>query len=64
MAKKSPSFEELLDKLESIVEKLELGEETLESTLKLYEEGLDISKNCQNILEMAKQKITVCESKK
>ena len=63
MAKKKLSFEELLDKLENIVDKLESGEETLESTLKLYAEGLETSKECRNILENAKQKISICESK-
>lgn len=63
MAKKKLTFEESLENLENIVEKLESGEETLEMTLKLYEEGLEASKNCRNILEKAKQKITVCESK-
>lgn len=63
MAKKKLTFEQLLENLENIVSKLESGEETLESTLKLYEEGLEISKNCKSILEQAKQKITVCESK-
>ena len=63
MAKKKIGFEELLEKLESIVEKLESGEETLELTLKLYEEGIETSKICRDILETAKQKITICESK-
>ena len=63
MAKKKLNFEELLNKLEDIVMKLESGEETLESTLKLYEEGVEVSKNCRDILETAKQKISICESK-
>ncbi|MDO4199776.1 MAG: exodeoxyribonuclease VII small subunit [Clostridia bacterium] len=63
MAKKKITFEQSLENLENIVAKLESGEETLESTLKLYEEGLEASKNCKSILEHAKQKITVCETK-
>lgn len=63
MAKKKITFEESLENLENIVLKLESGEETLESTLKLYQEGLEASKNCKEILQQAKQKITVCESK-
>ena len=39
MAKKKLTFEESLESLEKIIAKLEGGEETLESTLKLYEEG-------------------------
>ena len=63
MAKKKITFEQSLENLESIIAKLESGEETLESTLKLYEEGIEASENCKNILEHAKQKITVCEPK-
>ena len=56
---KSMSFEESLEKLELIVDKLESGEETLENTLSLYEEGIKISKNCRKILDKAKQKVIV-----
>ncbi len=62
MAKKKLTFEESLENLENIVSKLESGEESLESTLKLYQEGLEASRNCKEILEQAKQKITVCET--
>ena len=62
LAKKKLTFEQSLENLENIVSKLESGEESLESTLKLYQEGLEASRNCKEILEQAKQKITVCET--
>lgn len=61
MAKKTVDFEKSLQRLEEIVENLETGDETLENTLKLYEEGLKMSANCKDALENAKQKITVLE---
>jgi len=58
MAKKNEkSFEELLQRLEEISEKLEedIG---LDESIKLYEEGINISKICYNRLKDAELKIT------
>ncbi|MDR9417556.1 exodeoxyribonuclease VII small subunit [Gracilimonas sp.] len=58
MAKKERlSFEEALKKLESIVEQLEEEEITLEDSVKLYEEGVKMSKFCTEILEQAELRI-------
>lgn len=51
------SFEEHLKKLESIVKQLEEGELTLDESVKLYEEGMSISKLCLDKLNKTKQKI-------
>ena len=51
------SFEEALNKLESIVEQLEDEEITLEDSVKLYEEGVRMSKFCTEILEQAELRI-------
>lgn len=51
------SFEEALKKLESIVEQLENEEITLEDSVKLYEEGVKMSKFCAEILEQAELRI-------
>lgn len=61
MAKNNIDFEKSLKRLEEIVENLETGDETLEGTLKLYEEGLKMSAICKDALENAKQKITILE---
>lgn len=51
------SFEEALNKLESIVEQLEEEEITLEDSVNLYEEGVKLSKFCTEILEQAELRI-------
>ena len=50
---KGPEFEQALKKLEMIVEKLESTDITLEESIKLYEEGLRLSKQCTQTLEDA-----------
>ena len=52
-----PSFEESLKKLESIVEQLEKGDLALEDSLKLFEEGVNLSSACKQELETAEGKV-------
>ena len=52
-----PSFEEALAQLEQIVQKLEKGELALEESLKLYEEGIRLSRLCHGKLEEAEGRI-------
>jgi exodeoxyribonuclease VII small subunit len=52
-----PKFEEALEALEKIVERLEKGELTLEESLGLYEEGIRLSRLCHGKLEEAEGKI-------
>jgi len=59
-----PSFEEALTKLEAIVEKLDNDDISLEESVKLYEEGLKLSKICSQTLEKAELKIEEIEKKK
>lgn len=54
---KAPSFEDALQQLEQIVQKLEKGELPLEESLKLYEEGIRLSRLCHGKLEEAEGKI-------
>jgi len=53
----APSFEEALQQLEQIVQKLEKGELPLEESLRLYEEGIRLSRLCHGKLEEAEGKI-------
>jgi exodeoxyribonuclease VII small subunit len=53
----APKFEEALSQLEAIVQKLEKGELPLEESLKLYEEGVRLSRLCHGKLEEAEGKI-------
>ena len=56
MAKKV-DFEKSLEKLEEIVESLEAGDLTLEQSLKRFEEGLALGKQCREILDKAEARI-------
>jgi len=51
------TFEQSLKKLETIVDKLEKGELTLEESLKLFEEGMGLSAACKKELEAAEGKV-------
>ena len=55
----APSFEQALQQLEQIVQKLEKGELPLEESLKLYEDGIRLSRLCHAKLEEAEGKIEV-----
>ena len=54
-----PSFEESLKKLESIVDKLEKGDLSLEDSLNLFEEGVGLSAACKKELEEADGKVQI-----
>ena len=56
--KKEPPFEELYGTLEVTVDKLEQGGLPLEQSIALYEEGMELAKRCQAILDSAEQRIT------
>ena len=57
MEKSDLSFESALKKLEKIVERLESGEESLEDSIALYEEGVSIGNYCKDMLENTKQRM-------
>lgn len=60
MKKKEENFEDLLKRLEEITAKLEKEEEnSLEESMKLFEEGVAISKKCNQEIEKAEQKISI-----
>ncbi|HLR08212.1 MAG TPA: exodeoxyribonuclease VII small subunit [Bacillota bacterium] len=52
------SFEEAMQKLESIVEKLEKGDVPLEKAIKYYQEGMQLSKLCNDKLIHVQEKMT------
>ena len=57
MDTKEPSFEELLNKLENVAAKLDAGGLALEESLALFEEGMKLSKKCNELLDSAELKI-------
>ena len=50
-------FESSLKKLEKIVSDLENGDLPLEESIKTFEEGVKLTKHCQNLLSKAELKI-------
>ena len=53
------NFEESMKKLENIVNELENGNLNLDESVKKFEDGMKIAKQCNNILEDAEKKITI-----
>jgi exodeoxyribonuclease VII small subunit len=53
------TFESSLGELERIVRKLEDGEMSLEESLKLFEDGVKLSRECQERLDQAERRIEV-----
>lgn len=51
------SFEQALKRLEEIVEALEAGNISLEESIKIYQEGIGLSKLCSGMLEAAEGKV-------
>ena len=65
MAKeKEMSFEETMQKLQEIVQELEKGTLNLEDSVNKFEEGMELSKKCNTILESAEKKINLLIKKK
>ena len=59
MAKNEENFEDLMEKLEEITGKLETDKLSLDESVKLFEEGMKISKQCNEKLEDAEKRITI-----
>jgi exodeoxyribonuclease VII small subunit len=54
---KEMNFEKAMNQLEGIVKKLESNELSLEDSLKVYEEGIRLSRFCMKSLDQAEKKI-------
>lgn len=52
-------FEQAMARLEAIVAELEKGELSLDESLKIFEEGVRLSKHCLKVLEEAERKIEI-----
>ncbi len=57
--KKQLDFEASLSELETLVEKLENSEFTLEESLQAFESGVKLTRHCQQALSDAEQKVQV-----
>ncbi|EGO7935029.1 exodeoxyribonuclease VII small subunit [Enterococcus faecalis] len=58
MPAKEKTFEESLNALEEIVQRLERGDVPLEEALAAFQEGTALSKQCQDTLEKAEKTLT------
>lgn len=58
MPTKEKTFEESLNALEEIVQRLERGDVPLEEALVAFQEGMALSKQCQDTLEKAEKTLT------
>ena len=66
MPKKSDtktSFESSLKELETLVERMEAGEISLEDSLKDFERGIELTRACQKALKEAEQKVQILMEK-
>ena len=54
---KDPPFEQALERLETIVKDLEDGDRPLEESLRLFEEGVRLTRLCAGRLDEAQRKI-------
>ena len=50
-------FEKKLNRLEKIVEEMEAGDLSLDKSLKIFEEGIKLSRECHEQLDQAEQKV-------
>ncbi|HCU08530.1 MAG TPA: exodeoxyribonuclease VII small subunit [Clostridiales bacterium] len=55
--KKSLKFEEAIQKLQECVEKMDAGETSLEEGIDLYEQCVMYHRQCEDILNRAKQRV-------
>jgi exodeoxyribonuclease VII small subunit len=64
MAKaKKIDFESALAQLENLVEQMETGELSLEDSLLAFEQGIKLTRECQQALEGAEQKVQMLMQK-
>ncbi|MCE9599720.1 MAG: exodeoxyribonuclease VII small subunit [Spirochaetia bacterium] len=62
-AKKKPGFEEALAELEELTRSLESGELTLDQSVEAYEKGMELKKQCYEMLASAEKKLEYLEKK-
>ena len=58
-AGKKPDFERSLARLEEVVRRLESPQLSLDEAMKLFEEGVELSRECQKQLEEAEGRVEI-----
>ncbi len=54
-----PGFEQALERLNALVEKLESGQLPLEESVAAFEEGVKLTRRCEALLDSADQRLQV-----
>ena len=62
MAEKKIKFEAMLKELDEIAKQLENGDTELDEALGLFKRGVELTKECNKILDNAEQQIKIIES--
>ena len=57
MSESKKSFEESMNRLEQIVRAMERGDVALEESLKLFQEGTELVRSCQKLLDDAQLQV-------
>ena len=57
MNAKNKTFEQSMTRLEEIVRTMERGEASLEESLKLFQEGTELVRSCQKLLDDAQLQV-------
>lgn len=55
---RKPTFEENISRLEQIVRAMERGDVALEESLKLFQEGTELVRICEKLLDDAQMQVT------
>ncbi|MGD9021758.1 MAG: exodeoxyribonuclease VII small subunit [Lysobacterales bacterium] len=55
--KPEPDFEATLAELEELVERLEVGQLSLDESLAGFKQGIELTRRCQSVLDRAEQTI-------
>ena len=61
--KKQLDLEKTMAEIETIVEQLEAGDLSLDKSLKQFEKGVRLSRECQTVLKEAEQKVQMLMDK-
>ena len=51
------TFEQMMGRLQGLVDKLEEGNLTLDESIRSFEEGMDLVKKCTEVLDRAEERI-------
>lgn len=63
-SKKKPfQFQDGLDELTHIIDEMESGDLSLEVSLEKYEKAINLTRQCQNALKSAEQKVQILQEK-